>query len=404
MTRMNARHSRFVGTLLCAGFLTLAGCQGESLPAEEAAVEVPVPESMTELQLSPVAIASGGILSEVVTRRSLEESMAATGRVQINQDTSARVGAFAEGRVTRVDVTIGDRVEAGQPIVWIHSHELIDARAAYSRALTSLSLAQRDLSYTRAEAVRADRLLEAKAISVREQLQAAADVVAAEAQLEQARTEVERAGEFIHHLGVEPDSPQGEESGDVVVRSPITGVVMERSVTIGSVVSPAEDLMTISDLTTLWVVAEVPEQRSSFVKMGQSVQISVPAFPDVGFDGRVVYIGESLDPAYRTVSVRCLVRDVSGRLRPEMYATIDVGLGQTPSLLAVAAGAVQEIEGESVVFIDHNDGRFEKRVVRIGRSQDGMTEITTGLREGERIVTDGAFLIKTEFLKGTIVD
>ena len=179
---------------------------------------------------------------------------------------------------------------------------------------------------------------------------------------------------------------------------------MERSVTIGSVVSPAEDLMTISDLTTLWVVAEVPEQRSSFVKMGQSVQISVPAFPDVGFDGRVVYIGESLDPAYRTVSVRCLVRDVSGRLRPEMYATIDVGLGQTPSLLAVAAGAVQEIEGESVVFIDHNDGRFEKRVVRIGRSQDGMTEITTGLREGERIVTDGAFLIKTEFLKGTIVD
>ena len=326
--------------------------------------------------------------------------MTATGRVQINQDASARVGALAEGRVRQVDVTVGDAVEKGQPLVWIHSHELIDARAALTRAQSELVLAEQTLGYSQAELERAVRLLEAKAISAREQLRAEADVATAEARLRHARAELLRADEFVRHLGSDPEASVEEE--DVVIRSPISGVVMERNVTVGSVVNPADDLLVVSDLSSLWVVAEVPSRQSSFVRMGQPVRIRVPAFPETDFRAQVVYLAESLDPDTRTVRVRCLVRDGSGRLRPEMYATIHIDLGATEPLIVLPAVAVQDVEGVSVVFIDHGGGRFEKRTVTTGRRQMGLQEITTGLQEGERVVTEGAFLIKTEFLKGMI--
>lgn len=361
------------------------------------AVSEATEELVETITLTPEAIARGGIETVAVIRQSLDESLVATGRIQINQDASARVGSPVEGRVTRVLATVGDRIRAGQPLVYIHSHELVAARADYEKAKTGVTRAEKNLQYAQAELERANRLLEAKAISQREQLRAVADVTAAQAELEQARAELRRTEEFLHHLGA---SPEAEE--EVTVRAPMAGVVLQRNVTVGAVVSPADDLMVIADLSTLWVVAEVPERQAAFVRLRQPVEITVAAFPDVRFPGRVVYIGELLDPQTRTVQVRCAVENRHQQLRPEMYATIHIGVGRTPPVLVVPSEAIQELRGERVVFVDRGAGRFEKRLVETGRTVGGLTEIVRGLEIGQRVVTRGSFLIKSELLKGTI--
>ncbi|MCS6817948.1 MAG: efflux RND transporter periplasmic adaptor subunit [Blastocatellia bacterium] len=357
--------------------------------------------ALNTVVVSAEALARGEIHIATVARRPLPQELRATGRVQINEDRAVRIGAPVEGRVTRVLATVGDRVKAGQPVLALHSHELAAARSDYEKARAAVARAEKALAYAQAELERANRLLEAKAISRREQLRAAADVVAAEAELEQARAELRRAEEFLHHLGAWP-----EPSDEVLIRAPIDGVVLERRATVGMVVTPSMDLLTIADLSTLWVIAEVPEPQAARIRLGQPAFISVAAFAEERFPGHVAHIGEVLDPQTRTVRVRCVVQNRQQRLRPEMYATILIALGTTAPQLAIPREAVQEIGGESVVFVEIAPGRFEKRRVQLGLSAilpDGeFVEVTGGLREGERIVTRGSFWLKSELLKAVI--
>jgi cobalt-zinc-cadmium efflux system membrane fusion protein len=353
------------------------------------------------IALPQEAVTRGEIHVVSVTRRSLPQELRATGRVHVNEDRLVRIGSPVEGRVTRVLVTVGDRVRTGQPLIALHSHELAAARSDYEKAKAALARAERARAYAQAELERANRLLEAKAISRREQLRAAADLAAAEAELEHARAEVRRAEEFLHHLGAWP-----EIGDEVILRAPIGGVVLERRVTVGTVVTPSTDLMTIADLSTLWVIAQVPESWAALIRPGQSVSVSVAAFADRSFPGRVTYIGEQLDPQTRTVYVRCLVHNWHERLRPEMYATVTIALGARPLRLAIPREAVQEIGGDSVVFVERKPGRFEKRIVRLGLSaftpEGEIVEVIHGLREGERVVARGSFLLKSELLKAVI--
>ncbi len=400
------RRTTFLAILLAAAGLT-AGLTARRLfrPMEQAA---PPSEQKTEIQgnlilLPQKALRRGEIQVLSVERRPLPQELRVTGRVQVNEDRAARVGSPVEGRVTRVLATVGDRVRAGQPLIALHSHELTAARSDYEKAKAALAQAEKARAYAHAEWERANRLLEAKAISRREQLRAAADLAAAEAELERARAEVRRAEEWLHHLGAWP-----EIGDEVLIRAPIDGIVLERRVTIGTVVTPSADLMTIADLSTLWVIAQVPEPQAALIRPGQPVWVTVAAFPGERFAGRVTYIGELLDPQTRTVQVRCLVRNRRERLRPEMYATITIALGMTEPRLVVPGQAIEEIGGESVVFVERGPGRFEKRTIRKGLSvwtpEGEWVEVTEGLRAGERIVVRGSFLLKSEVLKGVIVE
>jgi membrane fusion protein, heavy metal efflux system len=349
------------------------------------------------IELSEASMRESGIEVRTVESRSLPETFESTGRVQLNEDASARVGSFVPGRVARVLATVGDRVSAGQPLVYIHSHELIDARATAIKAESGRRQAENALIHARAELDRASRLLEAKAISVREQLQAVANSTASEAALKAAEAEVDRSNEFLDHLGAT------EKTEEVVVRSPIGGVILERNVTTGTVVSQSDDLMVVADLSNVWVVAEVPERAAGAIRAGLPVEVSVAAF-DEAFRGQVVYLGESLDPQTRTLRVRCLLSNAQRKLRPEMYATIRMELGRTGNVIAVPAASVQDVAGSSIVFIEDSPGRFRKRVVKTGRTAQGMIEIAEGLKAGERIVTSGSFLLKSEMLQNAVED
>ncbi len=396
---------RPIGIWLALALLALAGAgllvwrfwphSQATVVTESAAVAASAEEAIAQVELSAEALSRAGIETQEVGVQSLTQRLSATGRIVINEDTAARVGSPTEGRVRRVLVTVGDRVRAGQPLVYVHSHELLQAQADYAKARTAVTRAEKALAYANVELERANRLLEAKAISLREQMQAAAEVNAATAELEQAKAELRRAEEYLEHLGADPDG-----ADTAVIRAPIAGVVLKRHISIGTVVNPADELMVIADLSTLWVIAEVPEPQAAFVRPGQGVEITVAAFAERRFPGRVVYLGESLSPETRTVQVRCLIQNPRGQLRPEMYATVQINTGQKQPVLAVPRDAVHEMQGERVVFMALGRGKFEKRVVQIGREQDNWIEIINGLEAGQRIVTRGGFLIKSEFLKG----
>lgn len=366
----------------------------ESKPASEASEQK---LAANQVRLSPEAIERGRIEIGAISTQPFRQTLEATGRLTINEDATARVGTIVTGRVTRVLATVGDSVKKGQALIYIHSHELLDARANAAKAQAAVTEREKALAYARAELDRADRLLAAKAVSKREQARAAANVTAATAELEQARAELARTSEWLEHLTVPHDSHE-----DIVIYAPISGVVLKRNVTLGTVVNEASDLMTVANLETLWAIAEAPQQQASLVRIGQPVEISISTFGDQRFTGRVVHIGETLNPETRTAQVRCLVNNPRGNLRPEMYATIIIASEKREEVMAAPSEAVIEMQGEQVVFVALGDGLFEKRPVQTGRQQNGMIEITGGLQPGARVVTRGGFFIKSEFLKSTL--
>jgi membrane fusion protein, heavy metal efflux system len=350
-----------------------------------------------QARLSPEAVERGQIEIGAASNNAFRQTLQLPGRLALNEDTAARVGTIVTGRVTRVLATVGDYVRKGQALIYIHSHELLDARANAAKAQAKVTEKEKAMAYAQAELDRADRLLASKAISRREQAHAAANVTAATAELEQARAEVSRASEWLEHLSVPHDSHD-----DIVIYAPINGVVLKREVTLGTVVNEASDLMTIANLDTLWAIAEAPQQQAASVRAGQQVEIKVSTFGDRLFSGRVIHIGETLNPETRTAQVRCMVQNPRGELRPEMYATIDIASETGRQVLAAPSEAVIEMQGERVIFVALEPGLFEKRPVQTGREQNGMIEITGGLKPDDRIVTRGGFFIKSEFLKSTL--
>jgi cobalt-zinc-cadmium efflux system membrane fusion protein len=350
-----------------------------------------------QARLSPEAVRRGQIEVGAASNNTFRQTLQLPGRLALNEDTAARVGTIVTGRVTRVLATVGDYVRKGQALIYIHSHELLDARANAAKAQAKVTEKEKATAYARAELDRADRLLAAKAISRREQAHAAANVAAATAELEQARAELSRASEWLEHLSVPHDSHD-----DIVIYAPINGVVLKREVTLGAVVNEADDLMTVANLDTLWAIAEAPQRQAASVRAGQQAEIKISTFGDRSFTGRVAHIGETFNPETRTAQVRCLVQNPRGELRPEMYATIDIASDAGRRALAAPREAVIEMQGERVVFVALGPGLFEKRPVQTGREQNGMIEITGGLKPDDRVVTRGGFFIKSEFLKSTL--
>ena len=400
----------FAPFVLCCVLLTAcsrdesAAANQTPTPAEPAKEKAEDKTPANRVQLSAEALKRGQIETAEATTHTLRQTLEAPGQLAFNEDLTVRAGTIVGGRVTRVLATVGDSVKQGQALVYLHSHELIDARGTEAKARAAVNEKEKALAYANAELERAERLLEAKALSKREHAHAQANVNAAQGELELAKAELTRAAEFLEHLSVPHDSHD-----DIVISAPISGVVTKRNVSVGAVVTEATDLMLLADLSTLWAIAAVPENQAASVRLGQAVEAKIAAFPTGRFTGRVIYLGNELDPQTRTVQARCLIQNPRGQLRPEMSATIrlDAGkldAGASASVLAVPRDAVQEISGERVVFLALGDGAFEKLPVQTGRERDGLLEILSGLQRGQRLVTRGAFFIKSEFLKGSLAE
>ncbi len=206
-------------------------------------------------------------------------------------------------------------------------------------------------------------------------------------------------------LQVSPESLTPDNLYDkelIPIRSPIDGVVVTRNISVGQVVDLGFNAFDITNLSTVWVTAAVNQQDLALMHTGALAEILDSASPDKAYTGRVTMIGDTIDPQTRTAPVRIVVSNPATRLRPGMFISAHIAEPATRDALFVPENALQEINGLQVVFVDSNGQTFQARTVSLGIRSQGKVEVVSGLHPGDRIVVNGAFMVKAEMLKSTM--
>ncbi len=337
---------------------------------------------------------------EPVLARDFRAERVAEGRISINEDRSTPVLAPFTGRVTRTFAQLGERVEQGAPLFEVETQDVTQAANDLLAAVDNLTKAQNTLAQSRREDARQQSLMTARASSMRDVEQARAAMNAANSDLRIAQAGLDSARDKLRVLGRSMDAISEIErtrqvSGITMVNAPFTGTVTQRRVSPGMWLNAGQGdpVFTISDLTTMWLVAGVREMDVPMIRTGQEVQVSVGALPDRVFPARVVRMGAGLDPTTRRLTVQAEVQNPERMLRPEMFATFRISVGEESRAPAVPASAVIHRGADASVWVALDDNRFVMRPIRIGNRSGDTLEVTQGLRPGDRIVTGGALFI-----------
>ncbi|MDD5141269.1 MAG: efflux RND transporter periplasmic adaptor subunit [Verrucomicrobiales bacterium] len=304
---------RNIALILLAALGVLAGC---SKPEEkiEAAPEAKHDENIVTLTKENLQHVT--LKTEPAQLSSLGMMLKAAGRISANLNKTAKVTSTLEGRLTRLNFDLNDRVKAGDVVALVESPELLG------------------------------RALELKA--------------------------------------------------------PIDGVIIERTATAGELVEKGKVIYTISDPAQLWAIAEVNERDIALVKLGQDAAFATLAYPAEKFHGKMVLIGNQVEAGSRTVEARIAVDNADGRLKPGMFADVEIVTTMLDNVLLIPDRAL-ETEGENqIVFVALDGNKFEKRIVKLGLEQSGRVQILDGVKAGENVVTDGSFILKSEMLKGEL--
>jgi cobalt-zinc-cadmium efflux system membrane fusion protein len=186
------------------------------------------------------------------------------------------------------------------------------------------------------------------------------------------------------------------------LKAPFSGIITNYHASIGEVVEPATELLSITDMSSLWVLADVLEKDLSHVRAGKAVQVRVSSYPGRAFQGRITYVADTIEPKTRTAKVRCVVENSDGLLKLEMFTTVEIPVDRTSSILAVPDSSIQQIDGKPVVFVRNSEKEFQKREVQTGIVSGGYTEIRSGLKAGDLVASQGSFVVKTAFLRNLI--
>ena len=378
------------------GFMVLHSPQEATRPAVAAAPVATAPAS--DFRLSDNEMRALRI--EPVLARDFRAERVAEGRISINEDRSTPVLAPFTGRVTRTFAQLGQRVEQGAPLFEVETQDVSQAANELLAAVDNLTKAQNTLSQSRREDTRQQSLMAARASSQRDVEQARAALNAAQSDLRIAQASLDSARDKLRVLGrgieqITEIERTRQISGVVQVLAPFAGTVTQRRVSPGMwlTTGQGDPVFTISDLSAMWLVAGVREMDVPMIRPGQDVQVTVGALPDRVFPARVVRMGAGLDPTTRRMTVQAEVQDPSGVLRPEMFATFRISVGEESRAAAVPASAVIHRGADTSVWVALDNNRFEMRPIRIGNRQGDTLEVTQGLRAGERIVTGGALFI-----------
>lgn len=396
--------------------LSAASCGGKSeessggTPDSMAAMEgmamdtaASTPSDTGSITLTAAQIQHGKIQWAPVQLGQLSTTAAIPGTIIPNENRTARLSAPAEGRVVAVRVQPGDRVSRGQILVTLVGPGAGSAQSDVSKAASQVVAMRAQANYARAARDRAERLLTLKAIPRQDYERAVADDESARASLSQALAEQRRAISSAQQLGAGASA-----SGEMVLRAPLSGVVLSRDAQQGAVVGAGTQLVSVTDPSTLWLEVNAPEKLASLFRAGGILRFSVPAYPADRFDARITSVGAALDPNSRTLLVRATVLNGNQRLKPEMLASVSVegeGAGTVP---VVPDAAIQLIDGRPTVFIAKPNriggATFVARVVETGSRTGSMVSVTRGIAAGELVVTTGAFSVKAEIQKSSMPD
>lgn len=385
-----ARPASLVLALALAGLttLTLTGCGKEEPAAAVAAAD-------TKAELDPMEVVvsaemASNFKTAAVTQAEVASVQEVAGRIEANERKVTRIGAAVTGRVTEVLAETGDRVKAGQTLARVASPELTTAQLAYMRASATATLAERSVE-------RARQLIAADVIG-------SAELLRRESEVQIARAELRAAGDQLKLMGLSAEAlsslrAKGSVAPNAAITASAAGIVIERQVSQGQVAQPGDPLFTVADLSNVWVVGALPEQIARSVQTGQNVQIDVPALgltvEETPISGKIIYVGDTVSPETRTVTIRTQVDNKDLALKPQMLATMKIQ-GAMEKTLAIPAQAVVRENDKDHVYVKKAENHYRLTPVELGAASGGLRPVVKGLSEGTQIVVEGAFHLNNE--------
>lgn len=376
--------------------VALVGCGGKDVPADAPAAttaSAPAPTNAhadpTEVRVADEMMRDLRVTTTRVERRTGGDDITLLGDLAINEAAYAEIGVTVPARVSRLLVGLGDSVRAGDPVIELTSPEFGRARGEYLAAIGRQKLAEATLA--RKKNLAAERIA-----PVREVQEAEAELTAAEASLRSAAAALEAMG-----LSAGETRDGNQTSPTQLLRSPVSGRVIERKAVLGQMLDTSAPALRVADLASLWLVGHAFERDAVRIKKGSTARVTFSALPGQTFSGSVTLVGSQVERESRTVDIRIVIRNQNDLLKPGMSASaaVPVGTGNA-QVLAVPVASVQRVGENWCVFVPKDKGVFEIRRIGRGRDLGSEVEILSGLQAGEVIVVDGAFLLKSQASKG----
>jgi cobalt-zinc-cadmium efflux system membrane fusion protein len=383
----------FLPTLL--GAMVQVGCRQTS----------PANPAVANSSPTPASAQSSAIELEIVAPQTIAGVISATGKILVPENGIAVIGPVNQGRIVRLYAGQGTRVRKGQKLADLESADIDQAEADYLKALADYENARRsstaEVKLAQENYDRAKLLYEQK-ITAGKNLQAAEhDLEVAKAAAENSvngtRAALTAARRHLLILGIKDSTidslPKRTDLAAVFsLNSPIDGIVVERNATVGASVGTDANLFKIIDLSRVWIDANVFEKDLERVRPGQEVKLTVPAFPATTFSGKVILINSVVDPDTRTVKVRTEVPNPDGRLKPDMFANVQIVTALNRSAISIPQSAVLNDEGKTIVFVAEGNA-YKKRQVQAGIQSNDRVEIVDGLNAGDKVVVKGNYLL-----------
>jgi cobalt-zinc-cadmium efflux system membrane fusion protein len=387
-----------VGAALFWGKGFLGHADGQSGGKEQvAAVEPnrPGPARMADEQTVDLSEKQAGAIKiGPVASREFALLKTAVGTIDFNENLLVQVFSQYQGKILKAFFNIGDEVRAGDVLFTIDSPDLLQAESALLATAGVLELQKRTLA-------RATSLLKAGGSAQKDVDQSTSDQQTAEGNFKAAKDAVRIFGKT--DAEIEQILVDRKVDSTLVVPSPISGRIVARNAAPGFLTQPgvAPSPYAVADLSTMWMLANVIETDAPAYKLGQEVEVRVPAYPDKVFKGHVTALGAMIDPNTHRQLVRSEIDDPEHLLRSGMFASFVIRVGDSVRSLAVPAeGVVREGDGTMTVWVTSDSRRFTKRTVKVGLQQDGWTQILEGLSPGDTVVTDGAVFLSNKLALG----
>lgn len=367
------------GSLLALALL-LAACKPAATPDETVAEQ----QDPNVVELTPILQSQAKIAA--VGKAEIREVLRVPGSIQVDDQRVARIGASVTGRITDINAMLGQDVRQGEVLATLNSTELAQNQLLYIKAAQQIALQTKAVE-------RARLLLEADVIGAAELQRREAELSAAQADLYTAKEQLQVLGMSEKAIAQIARSGQIRSYSNVDAR--LSGTVISRKVNLGQVVQPAEELFIVADLSRVWAVAEVPEQQVELVQEGEDVEIEIPALSNRKFTGKLIFVGDVVNPLTRTVTVRTDLENSDEAIKPDMLVSMLVQSKLTQQLAVPRPAVVRENDCD-YVYVEIGPNKFRLREVELGTEYREMAVVVSGLDEGEKIIVDGAFHVNNE--------
>ena len=368
------------------GFILL-GCGGK----EESKKEESHTEQSEIVKLTTESINQIKLETETVSFQKVTGYLTIPAKVITNQDNEAQIGSLVQGRVHKVFVKVGDFVTAGQVLMTVEGLDVGEIKAGFL-------IAKAALDFTKANYERQKKLFDEKIGSQKALLES-------QAEYEKALAEFKAEDKKIHSVGLSDedviDGKMSDEhtSGTLPIKSSINGIVVERNVVIGQLVDATTNAFKVINTNIVWIDGQIYEKDITKLNQKTNAIFTTATYMNEKFNGRIIYIGQTVDEQTRTITIRGEFANVNNKLKPQMFGELKIPVSSNAKSIMILDESVIKESGQEYVFVQTSDTTFEQRKVITGSSVDNRIEIKEGLKEGEKVASKGVFYLKSELKK-----